>query len=100
MPEKFLWGRRSPFPLCNKNVNIIVGNPIEFDLLKMSQMAISLSHDTSPPTLGWPRACPSGLDEAAQRCLYTAISEKIWTVMERLRISGKNLRTALKSRHL
>lgn len=91
MPEKFLWGRRPPFPLCNKNINIIVGEPIEFDLPKMRQMAISLSRNLSSPILGWP-TCPNGLDEAAQRCLYTAISEKIWTSMERLRILGTNLK--------
>ncbi|KAH7524547.1 N-acylphosphatidylethanolamine synthase isoform X2 [Ziziphus jujuba] len=94
MPEKFFWGRRPPIPLCNKNINIIVGEPIEFDLLKMRQMAISLSHNVSSPALGWP-TCANGLDEAAQRYLYTAISEKIWTAMENLRILGKNLKPKL-----
>lgn len=89
MPEKFLWGRRPPFPLCNKNINIIVGEPIELDLPKMRQTATSLSRNLSSPTLGWPKACPNGLDEAEQKCLYSAISEKIQTVMESLRISVK-----------
>ena len=89
MPEEFLFGRRPPVPLCNKKISIIVGDPIEFDLPKMRQTAISLSHNFSLPSLGWP-STPDGLDEAAQRCLYSAISEKIQTAMESLRIFGKS----------
>lgn len=91
MPEKYLFGRRPPLPLCNKRVDIIIGEPIEFDLPKMRQMAISQSRNESSPTIGWPCISPDGLDEAAQRCLYTTISEKIRTAMERLRIFGKSL---------
>lgn len=85
MPEKFLGGRRPTFPLCNKNINIIVGEPIEFDLPKMRQTAISMSRNLSLPTVGWHSASPNGMDEGAQRCLYATISEQIQTVMDSLR---------------
>ncbi|PON36669.1 Tafazzin [Parasponia andersonii] len=89
MPQSAPYGRRPLLPLCNKKISIIVGEPIEFDLPKMRQMAISLSRNMSLPSLGWP-STPDGLDEATQRCLYSAISEKIRTVMESLRTFGND----------
>lgn len=94
MPEKFWFGRRPPFPLCNKSINIVIGEPMEFNLPKMTQMAISMSRNLHNPTRGWPILSPSGLDEAAQRCLYTSISEQIQTSMECLRSSNKKLSEA------
>ncbi|KAJ6727822.1 TAZ PROTEIN TAFAZZIN [Salix koriyanagi] len=91
MPESFLFGRRPPFPLCNKSINIVIGEPMEFNLPKMTQMAISMSRNLHNPTRGWPVLSPSGLDEAAQRCLYTSISEQIHTSMESLRSLSKKL---------
>lgn len=90
MPENFYRGKRPPFPLWNKNIKIIVGEPMELDLPKMRQMAMSLSRNISHPTLGWPSTFPGGLDEAAQRCLYIAISEKIQNVMETLRTFARS----------
>lgn len=90
MPDKSSRGKRPPFPLCNKEITIIVGEPVEFDIPKMRQVATSLSRTMSHSTLGWPSICPGGLDETAQRCLYSAISEKIQNAMERLRIFGKS----------
>ncbi|TQD76208.1 hypothetical protein C1H46_038235 [Malus baccata] len=90
MPDKFHRGKRPPFPLWNKDIKIIVGEPMELDLPEMRQMATSLSRNTSHSTLGWPSSCPGGLDEAAQKHLYSAISEKIQNVMERLRIFAKS----------
>ncbi|BFG39512.1 hypothetical protein CerSpe_257860 [Prunus speciosa] len=90
MPENFYRGKRPPFPLWSKNIKIIVGEPMELDLPKMRQMAMSLSRNISHPTLGWPSTCPGGLDEAAQRCLYNAISEKIQNVMETLRTFARS----------
>ncbi|KAJ7944004.1 Tafazzin family protein [Quillaja saponaria] len=90
MPENYIFGRRPPFPLCNKNINIIVGDPIEFNLPNMRQKAISMSRNGSLPFTGWPCTSPDGLDEAAQRCLYTTISERIQTVMESLRSFSKS----------
>lgn len=89
MPEKFMFGRRPPLPLCNKKIDIIIGDPIEFDIPAMSQRAIAQSRNESFPTIGWPRTS-DGLDEAAQRCLYTTISEQIRDAMERLRCFGKS----------
>ncbi|KAJ6417451.1 hypothetical protein OIU84_003215 [Salix udensis] len=54
-------------------------------------MAISMSRNLHNPTRGWPVLSPSGLDEAAQRCLYTSISEQIHTSMESLRSLSKKL---------
>lgn len=89
MPENYAFGRRPPFPLCWKNIKIIVGKPIEFDLPKMKQMALSTSKYSSICIDGWPSTTPCGLDQAAQRHLYTTISEKIQTVMEQLRVLSK-----------
>ncbi|XP_012087547.1 N-acylphosphatidylethanolamine synthase isoform X2 [Jatropha curcas] len=89
MPENYWLGRRPLFPLCNKRINIVVGEPIKFDLPKMRQMAISMSRDSPIRTKGWPYISQYGLDEAAQRCLYMAISDQIQLVMERLRCLGK-----------
>ncbi|KAJ1388897.1 Tafazzin [Sesbania bispinosa] len=89
MPEKFMFGRRPPIPLCNKKINIFVGDPIEFDLPAMSQMAIAQSRKEPFPSIGWP-STSDGLDEAAQRCLYTKISEQIHAAMEKLRCFGKS----------
>ncbi|KAK1432484.1 hypothetical protein QVD17_09381 [Tagetes erecta] len=91
MPEKYVFGRRPPFPLWNKEIKIIVGEPIEFDIAKLKQTAILTSRNSSSFSKeGWP---PLGsLDEAAQRCLYIDISERIRSVMEKLRIIGKNLK--------
>lgn len=86
MPEDYLYGRRPPVPLINKHVKIIVGEPIDFDLPKLREMALLESpHESSSPRLGWPSIEPDGLDEVAQRHLYSVISEKIQSVMESLR---------------
>ncbi|KAJ8437963.1 hypothetical protein Cgig2_033696 [Carnegiea gigantea] len=89
MPEDYIFGRRPPFPLINKNIKIIVGEPIELDLPRLMEMAASKSHDQSSHRLGWPSLSPHGLDETAQKHLYSTISEKIRTVMESLRQFGK-----------
>lgn len=78
MPEEYIFGRRPPFPLCNKKISIVVGQPMEFDLPVLRQMA----------SLSMPE-CPSGQgpksDETAQRYLYSTISDQIRTAMEKLR---------------
>lgn len=91
MPEDYLFGRRPPFPLINKHVKIIVGEPIEYDLPRLKEMALSESGDKSSPRRGWPTIVPYGLDEVAQRCLYSSISEKIQTVLESLRERVKTI---------
>ncbi|XP_010266316.1 PREDICTED: N-acylphosphatidylethanolamine synthase isoform X3 [Nelumbo nucifera] len=85
MPEKSFFGRRPPFPLCNKDIKIVVGEPIDFDLPKLRQMAMSVSRDMSFRSSGWPMTSPHGLDEPAQRWLYTTISDRIRAIMEHLR---------------
>ncbi|KAI7979909.1 N-acylphosphatidylethanolamine synthase [Camellia lanceoleosa] len=87
MPEDYLFGRRAPLPLFNKNINIIVGDPIEFDLPKLRENAVSMSKDLCSSSSGWPSTL--GLNEAAQKCLYSSISKQIWMVMENLRSFGK-----------
>ncbi|PIA39222.1 hypothetical protein AQUCO_02700418v1 [Aquilegia coerulea] len=62
MPEKYLFGRRPPLPLVSKDIRVIVGQPIEFNLPELRHSAI--------------------FDEAAQRWLYTNISERIWSALE------------------
>ncbi|XP_052194957.1 N-acylphosphatidylethanolamine synthase [Diospyros lotus] len=89
MPENYLFGRRPPFPLFNKKIKIIIGDPVEFDLPKLREMAIYKSKDSSSSTSGWPSASCHGLNEAAQKCLFSSISTRIWTAMENLRMDGK-----------
>jgi monolysocardiolipin acyltransferase len=72
-------------PLCNKEINIIVGEPIEFDLVGLKQEASMVTHDSSSERKGWPTITQDGLDEAAQKWLYQKMSDKIQSVMERLR---------------
>ncbi|XP_068652616.1 N-acylphosphatidylethanolamine synthase isoform X2 [Aristolochia californica] len=90
MPEKSFLGRRPPFPLCKKEIRIIVGEPIEFDLPRLKEAAKSVSAESTSPSLGWP-TCPHGLNEAAQRHLYSNISHRIWIAMEGLRSFGTSL---------
>ncbi|KAK3143435.1 hypothetical protein QOZ80_4AG0300280 [Eleusine coracana subsp. coracana] len=92
MPEKSFFGRRPPVPLCNKEIDIIVGEPIEFDLAGLKQEASLVPHDSSSERKGWPTVTPGGLDEAAQRWLYQKMSDKIQSVMESLRKTLLNLK--------
>jgi monolysocardiolipin acyltransferase len=88
MPEKpFLFWKRPPVPLCNKEVKIIVGEPLNFDLSSLKQTALSMSHkeEEKKDLRGWPTLQPDGLQEAPQRWLYSTISHKIQCAMERLR---------------
>ncbi|GAB2226222.1 hypothetical protein Droror1_Dr00022023 [Drosera rotundifolia] len=91
MPEKYLFGRRPIIPLWSKHIKIVVGEPIEFDLPDLRQRAKVQSRETSFAKIGWPTISQHGLDEAAQKCLYSIISEKIQSAMESLRIFGKTL---------
>ncbi|KAF9602882.1 hypothetical protein IFM89_031828 [Coptis chinensis] len=88
MPEKYFFDRRPPLPLIGKDIRIIVGEPIEFGLPELRHTAIAMSRELPLCSLGWPTRSPHGLDEAAQRWLYTNISDRIWSVMEGLRVSN------------
>ncbi|KAK4839716.1 hypothetical protein QYF36_024309 [Acer negundo] len=99
MPENFMFGKRPPFPLFNKSINIVVGEPIEFDLPKMREKAISVSRDHSLPSRGWPVTSPCGLDEAAQKCLYSSVSEQIRTVMESLRRMAEDKNATMRKKN-
>ncbi|XBJ04893.1 hypothetical protein VPH35_023764 [Triticum aestivum] len=85
MPEKSFFGRRPPLPLCGKDIQIIVGEPVDFDLAGLKQVAAMIPQDTSFERKGWPTITPEGLDEAAQRWLYQKMSDKIQSAMESLR---------------
>lgn len=89
MPEDYIFGRKPPLPLCCKDIKIIVGEPMEFDLPKLKQTALSMTRDSSNVGSTCPVMKPCGLDEAAQKWLYMSISEEIRNVMERLRNLGK-----------
>ncbi|XP_066349021.1 N-acylphosphatidylethanolamine synthase-like isoform X4 [Miscanthus floridulus] len=92
MPEKSFFGRRPPVPLCSKKIDIIVGEPIEFDMPSLKQEASMVPHDSSSERKGWPTITPDGLDEAAQRWLYQKMSDKVQSVMERLRKTVVNMK--------
>lgn len=88
MPEKYMFGKRPPIPLWNKDIKIIVGEPIEFDIAELKRAALTKSRNLSSiQNEGWPPF--DTLNEAAQKCLYIDISERIRVVMERLRVSGE-----------
>lgn len=89
MPENYIFGRRPPFPLCNKDIRIFIGEPLVFDIPKLKQEAVEMSRDASFSEFGWPKTV-CGLDEGAQRYLYTTMSEQIRGVMERLLLAGKS----------
>lgn len=89
MPESYMFGKKPPIPLFNKEIKIVIGEPITFDIPQLKQNAIDMSKDLSFVPAGWPNTTPCGLNEAAQRCLYSTISEKIRSVMERLRKASK-----------
>lgn len=89
MPENYMFGRRPPLPLRNKDIRIVVGEPIVFDIPKLKQNAINMSRDLSFSHHGWPKTM-CGMDEAAQKCLYATISEQLQGVMERLRSENKS----------
>ncbi|CAM8976536.1 unnamed protein product [Rhodiola kirilowii] len=91
MPENFMFGKRPPFPLFNKRIQMVVGEPIEFNLPELKRSAILESRGMSFSSLQWPVLSPSGLDEAAQRWLYSSISDRIRSVMENLRCFSKTL---------
>ena len=96
MPEKYFYGRRPPFPLWNKDLRVVVGEPIEFDVPMMVETAVLASRHVMVPPLQearWPVLSLAGeeLDENAQRCLYTALSEKIQSSLETLRLLAKRL---------
>ncbi|KAG9131102.1 hypothetical protein Leryth_023686 [Lithospermum erythrorhizon] len=85
MPEKYMFDRRPPIPLFNKEIQIVVGEPMEFDMPKLSNIALSMSRDISVSDAQWPTIQQHGLDEAAQRYLFSMISDQIRTAMEKLR---------------
>ncbi|KAJ1695064.1 hypothetical protein LUZ63_011762 [Rhynchospora breviuscula] len=88
MPEKpFLFWKRPLLPLCNKEVRIIVGEPLHFDIHSLKQTALSVSQkeNEKEELRGWPALQPDGLEEVPQRWLYSTIAHKIQCAMERLR---------------
>ncbi|CAN6440135.1 unnamed protein product [Victoria cruziana] len=91
MPEKFFFGRRPPLPLCKKKIDVVVGEPMEFDLVELRQAARSIPQELNHHSYGWPTT-EHGLDEAAQRWLYMYISNQIQSAMESLRCFAVSLR--------
>ncbi|XP_078438385.1 phospholipid/glycerol acyltransferase family protein [Wolffia australiana] len=85
MPEEWFRGKRPPVPLWRKQVCIVVGEPIDFDLPHLREAARAAPRTTTLRALGWPPSEPDGLDEAAQQWLYAHISDRIRTALEALR---------------
>jgi monolysocardiolipin acyltransferase len=61
-PEKLFFGRRPPVPLCNTEIDMIVGEPIEFDLVGLKQEASMIPHDSSSERKGCPTITQDVLD--------------------------------------
>ncbi|KAG0454503.1 hypothetical protein HPP92_023795 [Vanilla planifolia] len=91
MPEKYMFDRRPLFPLINKHIKVIVGEPLEFDVQSLRQKAKVMSLENSQD-LGWPKTSLDGLSEGSQRWLYANISDQLREVMEKLRCFGSKVK--------
>lgn len=106
MPEKYWFGRRPLFPLCLKNINIVVGEPMEFDLAVLMERAESMSRTLRSSRKGecnegnnrshsygsgWPTGLCKRLDESAQKWLFSHLSDQIRNVMQNLYIQARSL---------
>lgn len=69
----------------------MIGEPMQFDIQTLRKEAMAVSQESHIHSLGWPDLPRLGLNEAQQRWLYTSISDRIWTAMERLRCLGLSL---------
>ncbi|KAI5082904.1 hypothetical protein GOP47_0002647 [Adiantum capillus-veneris] len=106
MPENYLFGRRPLLPLWSKNISIVVGEPIQFDLRSLRQTAeeavrrvYSTQHDESPPLPELP--CKSALgglpEDRVVQWLYSHMSDHIRIVMQELVIKAKALNNKMDS---
>ncbi|GLJ23086.1 hypothetical protein SUGI_0435840 [Cryptomeria japonica] len=105
MPEKHWFGRRPFIPLCLKNISIVVGQPMEFDIPTLLQRAESISRNlrlsgkaegieadrNHSNSSGWPSGLCKGLDESAQKWLFAHLSEQIQNVMQKLYMKARSL---------
>lgn len=85
------------YRFATKNLKVVVGEPIEIDLPMMVHTAVSASSDHVTEAIHqeakWPVISSAGqkLNETAQRYLYTALSQKIQSSLESLRLLAKRL---------
>jgi hypothetical protein len=76
-PEKLFFGRRPPVPLCNTEIDMIVGEPIEFDLVGLKQEAGSIN-DT-PWFILWKEGMSNHHTGCARLgCSNMALPEDVW----------------------
>ncbi|XP_051115245.1 N-acylphosphatidylethanolamine synthase isoform X2 [Andrographis paniculata] len=85
LPENYMFGRRPLVPLWNKDIRIVIGEPMVFNIPNLKQQAEQMSRekDTVLHHHGWPET-HCGMNEAVQQCLYTIISEQLREAMQKL----------------
>ncbi|MCO5594787.1 hypothetical protein L7F22_048821 [Adiantum nelumboides] len=108
MPENYLFGRRPLLPLWFKNISIVVGEPMQFDMPSLRQTAEEgvrrvyfTQHHESPSFPEFPCksvACDLPEDKVLH-WLYSLMSDQIRTVMQELSIKAKALSDKMDSNH-
>eukprot|EP00250_Pteridium_aquilinum_P008522 c18011_g1_i2 orf=28-945(+) len=108
MPENYWYGRRPLLPLWFKNISIVVGEPMQFDIPSLRQAAeeavrrvYSTHYEGSPlpelsNTVAPVAGCPL-LEDKVLHWLYSNISDQIRTVMQDLVFKAKALNSKMDS---
>lgn len=92
MPEKYWLGRRPLLPLCSKNISIVVGEPMQFDISSLRQTA---EEKTGEPS-NFPEMI-AGVTKEHQReerilqWLYSHLSDQLRTAMQDIYCKAKSL---------
>lgn len=109
MPENYMFGRRPLLPLWFKNISIVVGEPMQFDIPSLRQTAeeavrrvYCTQHDGLPlPELA-KNIAPLGEchlpEDKVLHWLYSHMSDQIRTVMQDLFFKAKALNSKMDSK--
>ena len=105
MPEKYLFERRPLLPLCFKNITIVVGKPMSFDIPTLRHTAqefVKMSYDGEnplfPATSGSPSDLKHGLvEDRASLWLYAHVADQIRIAMQDVLCQAKILNKKMSS---
>ncbi|MCO5549146.1 hypothetical protein L7F22_002612 [Adiantum nelumboides] len=108
MPENYLFGRRPLLPLWFKNISIVVGEPMQFDMPSLRQTAeegvrrvyFTQHHESSSfPEFPCESVACDLPEDKVLHWLYSLMSDQIRTVMQELSIKAKALSNKMDSNH-
>lgn len=102
MPENYRFGRRPLLPLCFRNISIVVGEPMLFDIPSLKRTAEEAvrkvhcyQHENSPPLEFSNSIAPVAKhplpEDKVLRWLYSHVSEQIRTAMQDIFLKAKSL---------